>query len=68
MIPFFSPVLMVARVAVADVPLWQVGGALVLLAATFIAAIWISGRIYRIGILMYGKKPSLRELLRWMTY
>ena len=67
-IPFFSPVLMVARIAVADVPFWQVGGAFLLLAGTFLGAIWLSGRIYRIGILMYGKKPSLREIGRWLTY
>jgi len=68
MIPFFSPVLMVARLAVADVPFWQVGSSFLLLASTFVGAIWLSGRIYRIGILMYGKKPSLREIGRWLTY
>jgi ABC-2 type transport system permease protein len=68
MIPFFSPVLMVARLAVASVPFWQVGGAFLLLAGTFVGAIWMSGRIYRVGILMYGKKPSLREVARWLTY
>ena len=68
MIPLFSPVLMVARVAVTEVPFWQVGGAFLLLVGTFVGTIWASGRIYRIGILMYGKKPSMRELLRWVTY
>lgn len=68
MIPFFSPVLMVARLAVTDVPLWQVGGAFALLVGAFVGAIWVSGRIYRVGILMYGKKPAMRELLRWLTY
>jgi len=68
MIPFFAPVLMVARVAVTDVPFWQVGGAFLLLVGTFVGTIWASGRIYRVGILMYGKKPGVRELLRWMTY
>jgi ABC-2 type transport system permease protein len=68
MIPLFSPVLMVARIAVADVPFWQVGGSFLLLAGAFVGAIWLSGRIYRIGILMYGKKPSLREIGRWLTY
>jgi ABC-2 type transport system permease protein len=68
MIPLFSPVLMVARLAVADVPFWQVGGAFLLLVGSFVAAIWLSGRIYRVGVLMYGKKPSLREVGRWLTY
>lgn len=68
MIPFFSPILMVVRVAITDVPLWQSGLAFVLLVATFIGAIWISARIYRVGILMYGKKPGFRDLARWFRY
>lgn len=68
MIPFFSPILMVVRVAVVDVPLWQVGLSYLLLTATFVGAVWVSSRIYRVGILMYGKKPSLREMIRWVRY
>ena len=67
-IPFFSPVLMVARMALTEVPLWQTVLAFLLLVGTFVGAIWLSSRIYRVGILMYGKKPGLRELLRWATY
>lgn len=65
-VPFFSPILMPARIAVTDVPLWQIGLSLLLLIGTFMGAIWVSARIYRIGILMYGKKPSLRDLLKWI--
>jgi ABC-2 type transport system permease protein len=68
MIPFFSPVLMVLRIAVTEVPFWQALLAFLLLCATFVGAIWICGRIYRVGILMYGKKPTLRDLARWLRY
>jgi ABC-2 type transport system permease protein len=50
------------------VPLWQLVLSLSLLAGTFVGAVWISSRIYRIGILSYGKKPSIREIMRWMRY
>ena len=66
MTPFLSSVMMPARMAVAPVPAWQVLGALVLLAAAFVGAIWLSARVYRIGILSYGKKPTLRDLARWV--
>ena len=68
MIPFFSPILMVVRVAVAEVPFWEVLLSYALLVATFVGAVWLSGRVYRVGILMYGKKPSFGELLRWVRY
>jgi ABC-2 type transport system permease protein len=45
-----------------------VGLSLSLLFGTFLGAVWVSSRIYRIGILSYGKKPSLKELIRWMRY
>lgn len=66
LVPFLSPVLMVARVAVTDVPLWEIALSLVLLVAAFLGAIWVSARIYRVGILSYGKKPSLKDLWRWL--
>lgn len=68
LVPFFAPILMVVRVAMTDVPFWEVGLAYVLLVAAFIASIWVSSRIYRIGILMYGKKPSFKDLARWLRY
>ena len=66
MVPFLSSVMMPARMAVAPVPLWQVLGALVLLGLAFVGAIWVSARVYRIGILSYGKKPTLADLARWV--
>ena len=66
MVPFFSPILMVVRIAVTEVPLWQILLSYTLLIATFIGSIWLSSRIYRIGILMYGKKPGVKDLIRWV--
>ena len=68
MLPFFSPVPMVVRVAVTDVPLWQVGGSFLLMVGAFLGAIWVSSRVYRVGVLMYGKKPSLKDIIKWIRY
>ena len=67
LIPLTSPVLMVVRMAVIEVPLWQLSLSFGLLVAGFLGAIWISSRIYRVGILKYGKKPGIRELIRWFA-
>lgn len=64
--PLSSPTLMVVRMAVADVPVWQVGLAFALLAATFTVMIALAARVYRVGMLMYGKRASLREIWRWL--
>jgi ABC-2 type transport system permease protein len=68
MIPFFSPILMVFRITVQTPPFWQIALSLAICAATTAAVIQVSARIYRVGILMYGKRPSLVELLRWLRY
>lgn len=67
MIPLTSPVVMMVRVPF-GVPFWQLGMSVVLLIGAFIGATWLAGRIYRVGILMYGKKPTWGELLKWITY
>lgn len=64
-IPFFSPMVMPARLAF-NPPMWQLILSIVLLILTVVAVIYISGRIYRVGILMYGKKASFKELWRWL--
>lgn len=64
--PLTSPILMVVRMAVTDVPAWQVGLSLAILAASFVGVIALAARIYRVGILMYGKKATFRDLWRWM--
>lgn len=51
-----------------DAPMWEILLSLVILYGTALGMIWIAGKIYRIGILMYGKKPSLKEMMKWITY
>lgn len=65
--PLFSPIVMPARLAF-DPPLWQVALSVALLIATSLFFVWLSARIYRVGILMYGKKVTLKELGKWMFY
>jgi ABC-2 type transport system permease protein len=67
MIPFTSPVVMMARISYA-VPTYQVITSMLLLVITTIVCVWGAGKIYRTGILMYGKKVSFKELLKWLTY
>ena len=69
-IPFFSPVVMMARVpfGVPDtVPFWELGLSMALLILGFIFTTWLSAKIYRTGILLYGKKPSWKQMMRWIT-
>ena len=66
-IPFTSPMVMMARIPF-DIPVWQIITSLVLLYATFLFMIWLSAKIYRVGIFMYGKKPTIGELIRWARY
>ena len=66
--PFCSPILMFERLAVHDPPIWQVALSLILLVATIGGAMIVSARIYRTGILMYGKRPTFRELSRWLRH
>lgn len=67
MIPFTSPIVMMMRIPL-GVPLWQIIVSLLLLFVTFIGVIWLASKIYRVGILMYGKKPSYKELYKWLKY
>jgi len=67
MIPFTSPIIMLVRLPM-GVPLWQVVLSLTFLIAGFIGTVWIAGRIYRTGILMYGKKVSWKEIIKWISY
>lgn len=69
MIPFTSPIMMVARVPFnPPVALWEVALSLFLLIVTFLIITWLAAKIYRTGILMYGKKISVRELFKWLKY
>jgi ABC-2 type transport system permease protein len=66
LIPLFSPILMTVRMAATNVPIWQIALSVVLVTGTFFGAVWAASRIYRIGILSYGKKPSLKEVVKWV--
>lgn len=66
-IPFTSPVVMLMRIPF-GVPFWQQIVSLLLLIGTFMLTVWFAAKIYRVGILMYGKKPSYRELIKWIKY
>jgi ABC-2 type transport system permease protein len=68
LIPFCSPLLMNFRTALTSVPAWEIILSVVLMSITIAVVIWFSSRIYRVGILMYGKKPNLPEILRWLKY
>ena len=66
-IPFTSPVVMLMRIPF-GVPIWQQIVSVVLLFSTFIGTVWFASKIYRVGILMYGKKPSYKEIYKWLKY
>lgn len=66
-IPFTSPIIMMGRIPY-GVPLWEIVLSLVLLYVTFVLITWFAAKIYRVGIFMYGKKPSLAELWKWSRY
>lgn len=68
LIPFFSPILMTGRIFSETPPLWQIGLSFVLMGATFYFLITFAAKIYRVGILMYGKKYTLKEVLKWVKY
>lgn len=67
MIPFTSPIVMLMRIPF-GVPIWQLIVSMVLLILTFIGIVWMAAKIYRVGILMYGKKTTWKELYKWMKY
>jgi ABC-2 type transport system permease protein len=68
MVPFFAPILMYGRIVVQTPPLWQIAVSLILLIATEAGLLVLCARIYRIGVLIYGKRPTLPEILKWLKY
>ncbi|HET9528791.1 MAG TPA: ABC transporter permease [Blastocatellia bacterium] len=68
LVPFFTPTLMLIRIVVATPPLWQILLSMLIMVVTILAAVWVAARIYRVGILMYGKRPNIAELGRWLRY
>ncbi len=70
--PLTSPIVMLMRlpggIGEGGVPIWEVVVSILLLIITFIGIVWLAAKIYRVGILMYGKKPSYRDLFKWLKY
>lgn len=67
MIPFTSPIVMMGRIP-SGIPAWEIALSIALLYATFIVMVWFAGKIYRVGIFMHGKKPTFKELYKWLKY
>ena len=67
MIPLTSPIVMMMRIPF-GVPIWQIIVSMLILFGTFFGVVWFAAKIYRVGILMYGKKPTWRELIKWLKY
>jgi len=68
LVPWFTPIAMCLRMSVVAVPWWQIALSIVLMTAAIVGTVWLASRIYRVGILMYGKRPTLPEMLRWLRY
>jgi len=66
LIPFFTPILMFLRMTLTQVPLLQIVASIVLMVAAILVMAWLVGKIYRVGILMHGSKPKVKDLLRWV--
>ena len=66
-VPLTSPIVMLMRIPF-DVPAWQIALSVTLLIASFVFTVWMGAKIYRVGILMYGKKPTYKELFKWLKY
>lgn len=67
LIPFTSPMVMVARIPF-SIPGWQIALSFAILIATILLMVWFAAKVYRVGIFMYGKKPTVRDLIRWARY
>lgn len=68
MVPFFAPIVMYARIVVQTPPIWQIALSLLLMVATIAGLVVLCARIYRIGVLIYGKRPTLPEIVKWLKY
>jgi len=68
LIPFFAPVLMLLRICILLPPIMEIVGCIAILILTIFLMIWLSAKIYRVGILMYGKRPGFKEIVKWLKY
>lgn len=65
-IPFFTPIVMISRIAISDVPFWQIGLSILLMILTFIGTMWLSAKIYKVGILSYGSSAGFKDIYKWL--
>ena len=68
MISFFAPIIMFMRISILMPPWWEVALSLAILTGSILAMVWLGGKIFRVGILMYGKRPGLTEVMKWIRY
>jgi ABC-2 type transport system permease protein len=68
MVPFFAPIVMYARIVIQTPPLWQIGLSLLLMVGTIAGLVVLCARIYRVGVLIYGKRANLLEIMKWLKY
>jgi len=68
LLPFSAPIIMPLRLAIGNVPWLEIAASLIGLAISCVGAVWIAARIYRVGLLMYGKRPTMKEMARWISY
>jgi ABC-2 type transport system permease protein len=65
-IPLFTPMIMALRIPLNAMPVWEIVGTIFVLSVSVIATMWAAGKVFRVGILIYGKKPSFDEIIRWL--
>ncbi|HQU73189.1 MAG TPA: ABC transporter permease [Calditrichia bacterium] len=68
MLPFFAPMMMFLRIELSNPALWEIGLAIAINLVAIVAIVWLAARIYRVGVLIYGKRPTFREILKWIRY
>lgn len=68
LIPFFAPIVMITRIAITEVPLWQSTLSILLMIITFAGCMWLSAKIYKVGILSYGKTASFKDMAKWLKH
>jgi ABC-2 type transport system permease protein len=66
LVPFFSPIVMITRIAISDVPFWEIALAIFLMIITFIGTMWLSAKIYKVGILSYGSSAGFKDIYKWI--
>ncbi len=66
MVPFFAPIVMITRLAISDVPFWEISLSILLMIITFIGTMWLSAKIYKVGILSYGSTAGFKDIFKWI--